>query len=72
MIEGSKCMTNLDIANMTEEEFLAAYEKAKATKAGKQAINTASMSLSEQVDRFENTSFSEEEEQAIFEDAISV
>ena len=66
-------MTNVDAANMAKkDEFFAAYEKAKTAKIEKQAINSAPIRIDEQVVRFGNTSFSEEEEQALYEDATSV
>ena len=66
-------MTNLDAANMAKkDEFFAAYEKAKAAKTQKQAINTAPVRIDRQVKRFKKTSFSEKEEQTLYEDALSV
>jgi hypothetical protein len=66
-------MTNLDVAGMAKkDEFFAAYEKAKAARAEKQAINTASIRIDKQVERFKKTSFSEKEEKILFEDALSV
>ena len=65
-------MNNIDFENMTQDEFLAAYEKAKAAKKEKQAINTAPIRIDEQVENFKNRSFSEEEDQTLYEDALSV
>ena len=66
-------MTNLDVANMAKkDEFFAAYEAAKAAKTEKQAINTAPIRIDRQVERFKKASFSEKEEQVLFEDAQSV
>ena len=66
-------MTNLDVANMAKkEEFFAAYEKAKAEKTGKKAINTAPIRVDEQVVKFGKTSFSKRDEQALYKDALSV
>ena len=66
-------MTNLDVADRAKkEEFFAAYEAAKAAKTGKQAINTASIRIDKQVERFRKISLTEKEEQALFEDALSV
>jgi len=66
-------MTNLDVANMArKDEFIAAYEEAKVAKGEKQAINSASIRIDEQITKFEKTSFSRKEEKALYEDAISV
>jgi hypothetical protein len=65
-------MNNVDAASMTEKEFLAAYEKVKAAKAEKQPINSAPIRIDEQVAKFEKTSFSKKDEQALYKDAISV
>ena len=66
-------MTNIDVANNAQrDEFFAFYEKAKAAKTEKQAINSAPIRIDEQVIRFGNNSFNEEEEKVLYEDAISV
>jgi len=65
-------MTNLDVAKMTGEEFFAAYESAKAKDTEKRPINTATLRIDEQVDRFEKNSFGADDEQAIFKDAMSI
>jgi hypothetical protein len=66
-------MTNLDVADMTKKDvFFAAYEKAKAAKTEKQAINTAPIRIDEQVVKFGKNSFSKKDEQALYKDAISV
>jgi hypothetical protein len=63
-------MTNLDIANMTEDEFFETYTK--TAKQGKNPINSSSLSFESQLDRFRANSFSEEETKALHEDALSV
>jgi hypothetical protein len=66
-------MTNLDVANMAKkQEFLKAYEEAKAAKTEKQAINSAPVRIDEQVAKFEKASFSKKDEQALYKDALSV
>lgn len=66
-------MNNLDVANMAKkDEFLLAYEKAKAAKVEKQAINSAPIRIDEQIVKFEKTSFNKREEKALYQDAISV
>jgi len=65
-------MNNLDAVNKTEADFLAAYEKAKAEKKEREVINTATIRIDEQVERFANFSQSEESEQALYEDAAAV
>jgi hypothetical protein len=66
-------MTNLDVAGMAKKEaFFAAYEEAKAARIKKEPINTAPIRIDKQVERFKKTSFSEKEEKALFEDALSV
>jgi len=63
-------MTNLDIADMTEDEFFEIYTK--TVKQGKNPINSSSLSFESQLDRFRANSFSEEETKALHEDALSV
>jgi len=65
-------MNNLDAKAMSEDEFFAAYEAVKAKAVEKGAINTASLTINEQADRFEKAFFCEKDEQALFEDALSV
>jgi len=66
-------VNNVDVANLAKkDDFFSAYEKVKAAKTGKQAINTASMSVDEQVIKFGKTSFSKRDEQALYKDALSV
>jgi len=69
--DGDK-MNNLDAKAMSEDEFFAAYEAVKAKAVEKGAINTASLTINEQADRFEKAFFCEKDEQALFEDALSV
>ena len=65
-------MTNLDIMNMTEDEFYEAYKKAKSAKQDKKPINSSSLSLGEQLESFEKHTFTDEESQALHEDMLSV
>jgi len=65
-------MTNLDVINMTEDEFLEEFNKVKSAMKEKKAINTAAIRIDEQAERFLNFSQSEESEKALFEDASSV
>ena len=65
-------MTNLDVADMTEDEFFEAYEKAKAAVQNKKPINSSSLSFESQLERFKANSFSDEETKALHEDALSV
>jgi len=65
-------MTNLAIAGMREEDFLAACEKAKLERKAKTPINTAHLSIEEQLDRFCKNSFTQEEAEVHHKDAISV
>ena len=65
-------MTNIDVAGMTKDDFLAAYEKAKSEKKEKEAINTATIPLEEQLNRFNSCSLSEEDVKALHQDALSV
>jgi hypothetical protein len=65
-------MTNTEIAKMTEDQFLASCEEARAEKEGKKAINTSPLSIREQLDRFGKSSFTKEEEAAHHADALSV
>ena len=63
-------MNNLDVAK--KKEFFETYEKVKAAKTEKQAINTADIRIEEQIARFSKNSFSKEEELALYEDANSI
>jgi len=65
-------MTNLDVYNMKPGEFAAAYEKAKANRPEKKPFNTSKLSLDEQLENFQNTSFSDEDIIALHEDMLSV
>ena len=67
-------MTNLEAAEMVEEDFFAAYEKAKTAEIArkKNAINTATITFDEQIKRFGASSFDEEDLKALYEDARSV
>jgi len=70
-------MNNLEIANdPTGAKFMESYAKAKAkaeeAESKKKPINTAPFTICEQVERFEKTFFSDEDEQALYEDALSV
>jgi len=63
-------MTNLDILNMTEDEFLEAYTK--TLNQDKAPINSSSLPFETQLNRYKANSFSEEETKALHEDALSV
>jgi hypothetical protein len=63
-------MTNLDVIDMTEDEFFETYTK--AAKQGKNPINSSNLSFETQLDRFKANSFGEEETKALHEDALSV
>jgi len=65
-------MTNLDVAKMNPEEFMAAYEKVKAISAEKKPINSSAISLEEQLNRFEAASFSDEDNRVLHEDLLSL
>jgi len=65
-------MTNLAIANMKEEDFLAACEQAKLDNEAKETINTSPLTIDKQLDRFRRNSFTEEEAAAHHKDAVSV
>ena len=60
-------MTNLDIMK-DPENFIVAYEKAKASKKVKKPFNTAKITFSKQLKKFEKTSFTEEDDRALDED----
>lgn len=65
-------MTNLDVYEMKPGEFAAAYEKTKVNKHEKPPFNTSKFSLDEQLEKFQNTSFSNEDIGALHEDMLSV
>ena len=66
-------MTNLEVANLEKkEEFFANYNRIKSAKTEKFAINTNNICIDEHVIRFSNNTFSDEDEQALYDDAISV
>jgi len=65
-------MNNIDVARMSTDDFMAAYEEAKAAITEKQPINSSDISLDDQLKNFENRSFSDEENLALHEDALSI
>ncbi|MCL2215177.1 MAG: hypothetical protein FWC06_08225 [Treponema sp.] len=65
-------MNNLDIANLSDDGFLDAYKKIKAENQLKNPINSSSLSLDSQLERFKASFFTEEETRALHEDALSV
>jgi len=65
-------MTNLTIASMKEEDFLAACEQAKLERKAKSRINTADLFLEDQLDRFRQNSFTRKEAAVHHRDAVSV
>jgi len=65
-------MTNLDVYDMKPGEFVDAYEKAKANRQEKEPFNTSKLSLDEQLENFQKTSFSNEDINALHEDMLSV
>ena len=65
-------MTNIEIANMTEDEFFEIYKKMNSEKNEKKPINSSNLSLEAQLERYKARSFNEEETKALHEDAISV
>jgi hypothetical protein len=64
-------MTNLDVMNKPEE-FVVAYEKAKASKSERKPFNTANYTLPQQLKRFEKASFTEEEDRALDKDLLFI
>jgi len=62
-------MTNLDVMNKPGD-FVAAYEKIKILESEKKPFNTAQYTLSQQLERFEKASFTEEEDRALDEDLL--
>jgi hypothetical protein len=69
---GGSTMNNVDVINMKPGEFFAAYEKVKAVKVEKKPINSAPISLEEQLRRFEAASFSDNDFQALHEDLLAI
>jgi len=65
-------MNNLEIANLKKGEFLKIYKSTKAGGKEKKPINSAALSLENQLKRFKASSFTEEETKALHEDALSV
>ena len=65
-------MTNLDVAKMNPGEFMAAYEKVKTVSTEKKPINSSAVSLEEQLNRFEASSFSDEDDRVLHEDLLSL
>ena len=60
-------LTNLEISKQPGA-FIAAYEKAKAEEAEMNRFNTAKISLTDQITRFDASSFSDEDNKALDED----
>jgi hypothetical protein len=65
-------MNNLDIADMGADAFSAAYEKIKAAAPEKSPINSSTISLEDQINNFKNAAFSEQDDQALSEDLLSI
>jgi hypothetical protein len=65
-------MTNLDVYGKKPGKFVAAYEKAKASRQEKKPFNTSKLSLNDQLKNFQKTSFSDEDIKALHEDMLSV
>jgi hypothetical protein len=65
-------MTNIDVINMKPGEFYAAYERTKTVNVEKKPINSATISLEEQLKRFEAASFSDDDFRALHEDLLSI
>jgi hypothetical protein len=63
-------MTNLDVIDMTEDEFFETYKK--AVKQDKKYINSSSLSFKTQLVKFKANSFNEKETKALHEDALSI
>lgn len=65
-------MNNREISRMTEKEFFTFYNQAISREKEKKAINTATLTLDKQLKRFIKASFTEDDEKAIYQDALSV
>jgi len=65
-------MNNLDIASLGAGAFSAAYEKVKAEVPEKSPINSSAVSLEDQINNFKNAAFSEQDEQTLSEDLLSI
>jgi len=66
-------MTNLDVANMKEGEFSSIYEKVKAVEYNeKKPINSSNVSLGDQLTNFKTSSFSAQDNHALYEDLLSM
>ena len=65
-------MNNLDIAGMGADAFSAAYEKVKAAAPEKKPINSSTVSLEDQIKNFKNAAFSEQDDNALREDLLSI
>jgi len=65
-------MNNLEAAKTTRKDFLAFYLEVGTAKKEKKPINTATLTLDKQLKRFSQTSFSEADIQALYNDTMSV
>ena len=65
-------MNNLDVAKMNTKDFMAEYEKVKNIGSEKKPINSSSISLKEQLKKFKDSTFSEQDDKALYEDLLSV
>jgi len=72
-------MTSREAAKMSGDDFVAACKKAsqereeaKLKRLGKAEINTSSLTLEQQIERFKKSSFTENEMKKHFKDATSI
>jgi hypothetical protein len=65
-------MNNLEAAKTSKKDFLAYCAEAIKVEKEKKAINTASLTLDKQLQRFSKTTFSEADIQALYKDSMSV
>jgi len=65
-------MNNIELSKMSRDEFLTFYDGLISEAGEKKAINSESLTLGEQIERFAGSFFSAEDETAIIKDALSV
>jgi hypothetical protein len=65
-------MADLSVTNINPEGFCDAFEKVKSKPGNKSPINSSDVSLDDQLKNFKDASFTNEDDQALYEDLLSV
>ena len=72
MKNGGGNMADLNVTNINSQGFSDAFEKVKTKYTNKNPINSSDVSLDDQLKNFKDASFSNEDDQALYEDLLSI